>query len=565
MQTDLRIPDIGDLKDVPVVEVLIAPGDSVEAGQTLILIESDKATLDVPADAAGKVAEVLVKPGDTVSAGSVIVRIEAAGATEPAPTPTPTPAPVAASVAAETPTDAVDLVVIGAGPGGYSAAFRAADLGLRVALIERHPTLGGVCLNVGCIPSKALLHLAAGLRETTALAAHGIRFGTPEIDMDAIRAHKSGVVNRLTQGLNGLAKARKVKVIHGEARFTGPNALSVTREDGSEAVAFKQAIIATGSQPVRLPMLPDDPRIVTSTGALALPFVPDRMLIIGGGIIGLELATVYAALGATVEIAELADKLIPGSDRQAVKIWQSANPDLSGGIMLDTRVEAATAGPDGITVTLAGAHAGQRRYDLVLQSVGRVPTPAASLGLDATGIAPDARGFIPVDSQMRTGVPHIFAIGDIIGGPMLAHKAVHEGHVAAEAAAGHKAHMDALVIPSVAYTNPEIAWVGLTTDQAKAEGRNIQTADFPWAASGRALANGDGRGMTRLIFDPDTRRILGGTIVGASAGDLIGEVCLAIEMGADAEDIARTIHPHPTMTESIGMAAEVALGTITDL
>ena len=561
---EIRIPDIGDFADVPVIELLVKPGEEVAVEQSLLTLESDKATLDVPSPFAGRIETLAVGVGDRVSKGGLIGTIALAAADAPqAAAPVAAPAALATDDAPE-----FDLAVIGGGPGGYSAAFRAADLGLRVALIERGETLGGVCLNVGCIPSKALLHVAAVKEEAQRLAAHGIAFGEPALDLDKLRDFKSATVSRLTGGLAQMARQRKVEVIHGTARFASPHSLAIATDSGGRAVGFKHCIVAAGSSPVHLPFLPEDPRIVDSTGALELPFVPKRMLVIGGGIIGLEMATVYSALGARVDVVERLDGLLAGVDRDAVAIWRKQNAHRLGDIFLGVGVERAVAGPDGITVTIAGTIAGsppvERSYDLVLQAAGRRPN-AASLGLEAAGIAPDARGFIAVDGQMRTGVPHIFAIGDIAGEPMLAHKAVHEGHVAAEAAAGMKSHFDASVIPSVAYTDPEIAWVGVTEDEAKAAGRKVEVAKFPWAASGRAIANGAAYGMTRLVFDPATHRVIGGAIVGPNAGDMIGEICLAIEMGADALDIGRTIHPHPTLGETIGMAAELFEGACTDL
>jgi len=462
-----------------------------------------------------------------------------------------------------------DVVVIGAGPGGYSAAFRAADLGLNVALIERYPTLGGVCLNVGCIPSKALLHSVAVLEEARSLAAHGIQFGAPTIDLDALRKHKDGVVAKLTGGLAGMARARKVTVVTGTARFLDSHHVSVqTGTDARETqtLKFSHAIIAAGSQAVKLPFLPDDARVVDSTGALQLKTIPDRMLILGGGIIGLEMGTVYSALGARLDVVEMQDALMPSADRDLVNVWEKRNAARFDHVMLQTRTVAAEAKDDGIWVTFEGKTAPPepQRYDLVLQSVGRSPN-GKRLDADKAGVVVDERGFIAVDAQMRTNVAHIFAIGDVVGQPMLAHKAVHEAHVAAEVIAGQKTAFEARVIASVAYTDPEVAWVGLTEDAARASGVEIQKGVFPWAASGRAIANGRDEGFTKLIFDAKTHRVLGGGIVGTHAGDLIGEVALAIEMGADATDIAKTIHPHPTLGESIGMAAEAAEGSCTDL
>jgi dihydrolipoamide dehydrogenase len=571
---DIHVPDIGDFKDVAVIDVAVKPGDRVTTEQTLLTLESDKAALEVPSPVSGRIAAVKIAVGDRVSKGVLIATVEAAAAFDtneppaaapahPAP-PVPPVTPAPATTAAKTAHDC-DVVVIGGGPGGYSAAFRAADLGLRVILVERHATLGGVCLNVGCIPSKALLHVAAVKEEAERLAAHGVSFGAVQIDLAKLRDFKSGVVARLTDGLKTMARMRKVEVVHGTARFASATTLAVALADGSSrAISFANGIVAIGSSPVALPFLPDSPRIVNSTGALDLPFIPQRMLVIGGGIIGLEMATVYGALGARIDIVERLDSLLPGVDRDMADIWRKRNAHRFGEVMLNTRVEAAVADADGVTVRLSGATSGERRYDLVLQSAGRRPN-GETVDLATAGIATDARGFIPVDRQMRTNVPHIFAIGDVVGDPMLAHKAVHEGHVAAEAAAGLKSHMDAQVIPSVAYTDPEIAWVGVTEQRAKAEGRAVKVSRFPWAASGRAIANGASYGMTKLVFDQHTHRIVGGSIVGPSAGDLIGEICLAIEMGADATDIGRTIHPHPTLGETIGLAAEVAEGTCTDL
>ncbi len=459
------------------------------------------------------------------------------------------------------------LMVLGAGPGGYSAAFRAADLGQTVVLVERYATLGGVCLNVGCIPSKALLHVAAVADEVKALSRHGLTFGAPELDLGQLREWKSGVVGKLTGGLAGMAKARKVEVVRGEGRFTDPHTLRVTAADGShEDIRFEQAIIAAGSRPVALPFLPKDPRIVDSTGALQLPFVPKRMLVIGGGIIGLEMATIYATLGAEIDVVEMQDGLMAGADRDLVKVWEKRNLSRFGKVMLNTRTVGAEATAAGIVVRFEGAAAPAepQTYDLVLVSVGRSPNGGA-IAAEAAGVTVTERGFIPVDRQMRTNVPHIFAIGDLVGQPMLAHKAVHEGHVAAEVVCGHKAFFDARQIPSVAYTDPEVAWAGVTEEQAKAAGLAFGKSVFPWAASGRAIANGRDEGFTKLLFDEKTGRVIGGGIVGTHAGDLIGEICLAIEMGADAHDIGHTIHPHPTLGESIGMAAEAFYGACTDL
>jgi dihydrolipoamide dehydrogenase len=455
-----------------------------------------------------------------------------------------------------------DLLVLGGGPGGYSAAFRAADLGLKTILVERYPTLGGVCLNVGCIPSKALLHVAAVIEEAAHVEACGVSFAEPGIDLDRLRAHKDGIVKKLTGGLSGMARGRKVQHLQGIGQFIDPNHLEVATGDGKQVVRFRQAIIAAGSRAVKLPFMPEDPRIVDSTGALALPFVPKKMLVIGGGIIGLEMATVYSTLGARVTVVELSDTLMPGTDRDLVKVWEKKNAGRFDRILLNTGVTAAQAGTEGIEITTSTGE--KETFDLVLVAVGRAPN-GNTIAAEKAGVSVTERGFITVDHQQRTNVPHIFAIGDIVGNPMLAHKAVHEGHVAAEAAAGLKTAFDALQIPGVAYTHPEIAWTGQTEEALKAQGRTFEKAVFPWAASGRAIANGAEEGFTKLLFDTETHRVLGGGIVGTHAGDLIGEVCLAIEMGSDATDIAKTIHPHPTLCESIGMAAEVAEGSCTDL
>ena len=567
---DIRVPDLGDYADVPVIEIPVAPGQSVAKDQTLLVVESDKATLDIPSPVAGRLVEMLVGLGDTVSAGTLVARLaaeapeaetsQAARAADPGPRPAAAPIVPPPAGAGD---GANDVLVIGGGPGGYAAAFRAADLGQRVILVERDATLGGVCLNVGCIPSKALLHVAAVTEEAGRLAAHGISFGAPSVDLEKLRSFKAGTVRRLTDGLAQMARQRKVEVIRGTARFTGPNTLSVALHAGGErSLAFTRAIVAAGSSPVALPMLPEDPRIVNSTGALELPFVPKRLLVIGGGIIGLEMATVYSALGARVDVVERLPNLLEGVDRDLVAVWTKRNAHRFDRVLTGAEVVSATAGPDGITVTLAGEDEPQT-YDLVLQAAGRRPN-GAGLGLEAAGVAVE-NGFVPVDAQMRTGVDHIFAIGDLVGQPMLAHKAVHQGHVAAEMAAGHRTGFDAAVIPSVAYTDPEIAWVGLTESAAKAAGRSVEVARFPWAASGRAIANGADYGLTKLLFDAGTKRIVGGAIVGPSAGDMLGEIALAIEMGADAADIGRTIHPHPTLGETIGLTAEVALGLCTDL
>ncbi|WP_423758003.1 dihydrolipoyl dehydrogenase [Burkholderia sp. NLJ2] len=576
---EVKVPDIGDFSGVDVIEVNVKPGDVIEKEQTLITLESDKASMEVPSDVAGTVKEIKVKAGEKVSQGTVIAIVEAsAGAAAPAKAPepakpaaaapapaAPAPAPQAGSYAGAVDIEC-DMLVLGAGPGGYSAAFRAADLGMKTVLVERYSTLGGVCLNVGCIPSKALLHTALVIDEAAALASHGITFGKPQVDLDKLRDFKGGVVKKLTTGLAGMAKARKVEVVTGVGAFVDPYHMEVQGENGKKVVRFKQAIIAAGSQAVKLPFMPEDPRVVDSTGALELRQLPKRLLVIGGGIIGLEMATVYATLGAEIDVVEMMDGLMMGADRDLVKVWEKYNAKRFGNVMLKTKTVGAEAKEDGIYVKFEGekAPAEAQRYDLVLVAVGRSPN-GKKIGADKAGVAVTDRGFIDVDKQMRTNVPHIFAIGDVVGQPMLAHKAVHEGHVAAEAAHGEKAYFDALQIPSVAYTDPEVAWAGKTEDQCKAEGIKYGKAVFPWAASGRAIANGRDEGFTKLIFDEETHRVIGGAIVGLNAGDLISEVCLAVEMGADAEDIGKTIHPHPTLGESVGMAAELYEGVCTDL
>ncbi|WP_414442527.1 dihydrolipoyl dehydrogenase [Burkholderia sp. 22PA0106] len=578
---EVKVPDIGDFKEIPVIEVLVKAGDTVEKEQSLVTLESDKATMDVPSSEAGVVKEVKVKVGDNVSEGTLIVVLEGAAAAvapakaaekpaeKPADKPAEKAAPAAAPQAGSYSGSAdieCDMLVLGAGPGGYSAAFRAADLGMKTVLVERYATLGGVCLNVGCIPSKALLHTALVVEEAAALADHGISFGKPEVDLDKLRDFKSGVVGKLTGGLAGMAKARKVEVVTGLGTFVDPYHMEVQGENGKKVVKFKQAIIAAGSQPVKLPFMPEDPRVVDSTGALELRQLPKRMLVIGGGIIGLEMATVYSTLGAEIDVVEMMDGLMMGADRDLVKVWEKYNAKRFGNVMLKTKTVGAEAKEDGIYVKFEGekAPAEAQRYDLVLVAVGRSPN-GKKIGADKAGVTVTDRGFIEVDKQLRTNVPHIFAIGDIVGQPMLAHKAVHEGHVAAEAAHGEKSYFDALQIPSVAYTDPEVAWAGKTEDQCKAEGIKYGKAVFPWAASGRAIANGRDEGFTKLLFDEETHRVIGGGIVGLNAGDLISEVCLAVEMGADAEDIGKTIHPHPTLGESVGMAAELYEGVCTDL
>ena len=570
---EVKIPDIGDFKDVDVVEVLVKAGDKVEKEQSLLSLESDKATIEIPSPHAGVVKELRVKVGDKLSQGATVLMLEeSSGAAAPSvnlvpPSSSPAPSPAPAVAAFGGPADlSCDVLVLGAGPGGYSAAFRAADLGMSVVLVERYASLGGVCLNVGCIPSKALLHVAAVMDEAQNISEHGIVFGKPEVDLDKLRSWKEKVVGKLTSGLSGMAKARKVTVLQGLGSFAGPNHLTVEAKEGRKLVAFKNAIIAAGSQASKIPTMPDDPRIVDSTGALELRSKPKRMLVIGGGIIGLEMGTVYSTLGARLDVVEMMDGLMAGADRDLVKVWQTFNAKRFDKIMLKTRTTKVEALKAGVKVWFEGenAPAEPQLYDLVLVSVGRVPN-GGKIAAAAAGINVSERGFIPVDGQMRTNVPHIFAIGDIVGQPMLAHKAVHEGHVAAEVAAGQKSFFDASVIPSVAYTDPEIAWVGLTEEEAKKQGIKVGVGKFPWAASGRAIANGRDEGFTKLIVNEETHRVVGGGIVGTGAGDLISELALAIEMGADATDIGRTIHPHPTLGESVGMAAELYEGVCTDL
>jgi dihydrolipoamide dehydrogenase len=637
---EIKVPDIGDLDEVAVIELLVKVGDAIKAEQSLITVESDKASMEIPSSHAGVVKELRVKLGDKVKEGSVVLVLEGeasdtvgagsgassvaaasastashanaaanssavtangvtasvgSGNGSPATssaasqsTPT-TPAPMAASFGGSADIEC-DVLVLGGGPGGYSAAFRAADLGLSVVIVERYATLGGVCLNVGCIPSKALLHVASVMDEVSHMADLGVDFGKPKLNIDKLRGHKEKVIGKLTGGLAAMAKMRKVTTVRGYGAFVGANHLEVEETNGTgqdktgtkKVVAFKKAIIAAGSQAVRLPFMPEDPRVVDSTGALELKEVPKRMLILGGGIIGLEMGTVYSTLGARLDVVEMMDGLMQGADRDLVKVWQKMNAHRFDNIMLKTKTVGAKATAKGIEVTFAAAEEGgtapaPQVYDLVLQAVGRTPN-GKKIAAEKAGVSVTDRGFINVDIQMRTNVPHIFAIGDIVGQPMLAHKAVHEAHVAAEVIAGElqgnkelaAAAFNARVIPSVAYTDPEVAWVGLTEDQAKAQGIKVKKGLFPWTASGRAIANGRDEGVTKLLFDdsPEAHghgKILGGGMVGTHAGDMIGEVALAIEMGADAIDIGKTIHPHPTLGESIGMAAEVAHGSCTDL
>jgi len=596
---EIKVPDIGDFKDVPVIEVLVKPGDSIKKEDSLVTLESDKATMEVPAPEAGVVKELRVKLGDKVSEGSVILLLEADGARAPAPkaeavsapkaevpvpkaevpapkADAPAPAfapsapPAAPALASAGPHSSgdyhADVIVLGSGPGGYTAAFRAADLGKKVALIERYADLGGVCLNVGCIPSKALLHAARVLTEAQEMSHFGLQFEAPKIDLNGLRAWKDGVVGKGTKGLAGLAKQRKVQVIIGSAKFTSAHMLEVQTGEGRRTVSFDHAIIAAGSQSARLPGFPyDDPRLLDSTSALALEDIPKRLLVIGGGIIGLEMATVYDALGSSISVVELLDGLIPGADRDIIRPLHKRIEKRYEAIWLKTKVTGLEPTPQGLKATFEGEAAPQPQiYDRVLLAVGRHPNGKA-IAADAAGVLVNERGYIPVDRQMRTNVPHIFAIGDIVGEPMLAHKASYEGKLAAEVIAGHRTAFDARTIPSVAYTDPEVAWMGLTETMAKAQGIEIEKASFPWAASGRARATAREEGLTKLIFDKSSRRLLGAGIVGPNAGELIAETVLALEMGADADDIGLTIHPHPTLSETIFFSAEIAEGSITDL
>jgi len=606
-EQQIKVPDIGDFDEVAVIEVLVKVGDTVKAEQSLITVESDKASMEIPSSAAGTVKAVAVKVGDKVKQGSVVLTLDvaegasaspapapaaspspAAPASAPAPassaaaSPAPAPAPVASSYGGSVDVEC-DLLVLGAGPGGYSAAFRAADLGLKVILVERYATLGGVCLNVGCIPSKALLHVAAVMDEVKHFADMGVTFGEPSIDRSKLLARKNKVVSKLTGGLNAMAKMRKVTTVRGVGEFVDPYHVKVQETSGdgrdttgkAQTIKFRHCVIAAGSQAVHLPFMPKgDPRVVDSTGALELGIEPKRMLILGGGIIGLEMGSVYSSLGARLDVVEMLDGLMQGADRDLVKVWQKMNAPRFDNIMLKTKTVGAEATKEGIRVTFEGEAAPKEPqvYDLVLQAVGRTPN-GKKIAAEKAGVTVTDRGFIPVDIQMRTNVPHIFAVGDIVGQPMLEHKAVHEAHVAAEVIAGEQkgdkelasAAFNARVIPSVAYTDPEVAWVGLTEDQAKATGVKVTKGLFPWNASGRAIANGRDEGFTKLLFDAESHRILGGGIVGTHAGDMVGEIALAIEMGADAIDIGKTIHPHPTLGESIGLAAEAAHGSCTDL
>ena len=597
---EVRIPDIGDFKDVPVIEILVKPGETIAKEQSLITVESDKATMEIPAPEAGVVGEIKVKLGDTVNMGSLILILETSGAAAiaaptapPAKTvpaaaaPAPAAAPTATSAVASAPATApapvafsgpvpqgdfhAEVLVLGSGPGGYTAAFRAADLGKKVVLVERYATLGGVCLNVGCIPSKALLHAAKVITEAEEMEHNGIAFGKPVVDIGKLRTWKESVVGKLTKGLAGMAKGRKVTTLEGLGRFTSTNMLVVATKDGEKRVSFDNCIIAAGSQVAKIPGFPyDDQRLIDSTGALELADVPKRLLVIGGGIIGLEMACVYDALGSKVTVVEFADGLIPAADRDLVKPLQKRIEKRYEAIYLKAKVTKLEARPEGLLATFEGAEGAnapqpaQQLFDRVLLAVGRRPN-GKDIGAEAAGVTVNERGYIPVDKQQRSNVPHIYAIGDICGEPMLAHKATHEAKVAAETIAGHKVGFDALTIPSVAYTDPELAWMGLTETQAKKDGTEYAVAVFPWAASGRAISIDRTEGLTKLIYDPKNQRILGAGIVGPNAGELIAELTLALEMGADLEDIALTIHPHPTLSETPFFAAEVALGTITDM
>ena len=625
---EVKVPDIGDFQDVPVIEVLVKPGDSVKPEDPLVTLESDKATMDVPSPAAGTVKAIATRVGDKVSEGSVLMTLDSGAAASPqaaaatekagaapsatdkagaAPSATASAAaalaPPAASGAARDPRATApssarpsgeagakagpapascsgradvecEMLVLGSGPGGYSAAFRSADLGMKTVLVERYATLGGVCLNVGCIPSKALLHTAAVMDEVKSMGEHGIAYGAPKIDLDKLRGFKESVVKKLTSGLAGMAKARKVDIVRGVGRFLDPQHLEVQMTQGlgrettaeKKVVRFRKAIIAAGSEAVKLPFMPSDPRVVDSTGALELPSIPKRMLVVGGGIIGLEMANVFSSLGSRIDVVEMLDGVMMGADRDLVRVWEKQNASRFDNLMLKTKTVSAEATKAGIKVAFEGAKAPAQPqvYDIVLVAVGRSPNGNV-IDAQKAGIAVSDRGYIGVDKQMRTNVAHIHAIGDIIGQPMLAHKAVHEGHVAAEAASGLKSYFDARQIPSVAYTDPEVAWTGLTEDECKAQGIKYGKAVFPWAASGRAIANARDEGFTKLLFDDATHRVIGGGIVGTHAGDLISEIALAIEMGCDPADIGKTIHPHPTLSESIGMAAELFEGVCTDL
>lgn len=575
---EIRVPDIGGHDNVNVAEVYVKVGDKINIDDNLIMLETDKATMEVPADKAGVVTEVLVQVGSKLNEGDLVVKVQAEGAAvaaapvvaapvASAPTPAAAAPVAAATPAAQSGEVECDVVVLGAGPGGYTAAFRAADLGLNVVLIEKHATLGGVCLNVGCIPSKALLHVAKVINEADEMSHHGVSFGKPNLDIDKIRDFKSGVVSKLTKGLDGLAKQRKVQKIQGMARFTSPYTIEIDTTEGKKVVRFKNAIIASGSHSFKVPGIPfDDPRVIDSTGALLLESVPEKMLVVGGGIIGLEMAEVYGTLGSKITVVELGDGLIPGADRDVVKVLENRIKKRYDAILTKTKCAKVEAKVDGLWVTFEGptAPAEPQKFDKVLVAAGRRPN-GKTIGAEAAGVIVNEQGFIPADKQQRTNVPHIYAIGDVIGQPMLAHKAVHEGRVAAENCAGMKSFFDARVIPGIAYTDPEVAWVGVTELEAKAQGLQIEVGKFPWAASGRALGNGRDDGFTKIITDKNTHRIIGAAIVGAGAGELLAETCLAIEMDCDIHDVALTVHAHPTLSESVAFACEIVDGSITDL
>ncbi|MFK7860598.1 MAG: dihydrolipoyl dehydrogenase [Granulosicoccus sp.] len=595
----IKIPDIGDVDDVEVIEVLVAVGDTIDIETSLITVESDKASMEIPSPAAGVITSMLVKTGDRVSEGSdvMVLDVAAAGAAsagdsdskpsdadndqapkaaEPGPASTPVARPEPAHAAGALSPDSdeayiatderYDLIVLGAGPGGYTSAFRAADLGLKVLLVERYPDLGGVCLNVGCIPSKALLHTAAIIQETQEMAAHGVSFGKPHIDVDKLRGFKEEVIGKLTGGLAGLAKQRKVSVAHGFASFQTPHTVLIKSDEGEHTVGFTHAVVAAGSSSIRIPGFPyDDPRLMDSTGALALADIPKRLLVIGGGIIGLEMGCVYAGLGSQVTVVELSEGLMPGCDRDLVRPLEKRLKSEFENIFTGSKVTGMSSGDTGLTVNFEGGKApGSDTFDRVLLAVGRSPN-GATVDAENAGVEVDERGFIRVDSQQRTNVDHIFAIGDVVGQPMLAHKATHEGKVAAEVAAGKKSYFDAKTIPSVAYTDPEVAWMGLTETAAKEQGVAYEKGSFPWAASGRSLSMGRSEGLTKILYDPETKKVLGAGMVGPNAGELVAEAVLALEMGADIEDLALTVHPHPTLSETLNFAAEVAEGTVTDI
>ena len=570
--TEIMVPDIGDFDGVEVIEVLVAVGDTVEKEDSLVSLESDKATMEIPSPLAGVVQELKISVGDKVSQGDLILLMEGEAASDKpqASSSTADSPPLEASVASGLAAPAADIeaevLVLGSGPGGYTAAFRAADLGKKVVMVERHASIGGVCLNVGCIPSKALLHTAQVINEAGSMADHGVRFAEPEVDVEVIRGWKEGVVNRLTGGLGMLAKQRKVQVVTGEGQFTSPSTLSVETAEGTQLISFQNAIIAAGSRSVEVPVFPhEDPRVWDSTDALRLKEVPERLLIVGGGIIGLEMATVYEALGSKITVVELQDSLIPGADKDIIRPLQKRISKRYENIYLKTRVASMSAEEAGIRVGFEGAKAPKEDvFDVVLVSVGRAPN-GKLIGAESAGVAVDDYGFIATDKQMRTNVPHIFAIGDIVGQPMLAHKATHEAKVAAEVISGHKAYFEPLTIPSVAYTDPEVAWAGLTETEAKAQGVEFTKGAFPWAASGRSLSIGRDEGMTKALFDKESGRLIGAAMVGTNAGELIAEAVLGIEMGSDMQDIGLTIHPHPTLSETLCFAAEMAEGTITDL